>query len=335
MGVIEGAFDLRAHTGAPADGTNEVQTLTIGGSPDGGTFKLKFDGQTTTAITWSATTNTLIANIQAALRALANIGSAGVTVTDSTLSSGVGNCLITFGGNLAKLAVNTITVADNSLTGTSPTLAVAETTPGVTATERGAGIGALLVNISNGAVYANTGTALEPTWTLIGTVAAGSISATELAANAVTTAKILNANVTEAKLETGGASAGITGKVLKLAADGNVIGVVPVLHRQVIASGANGNVDVALTYKTRVIKAWFLMKGAGTTGCTLQLQNVTTAITEAFDCAAKLDKAVCDWATIDDAQHEIAAGANLRIVKASTGGNFPGAEVYVLGLPVA
>jgi hypothetical protein len=102
-----------------------------------------------------------------------------------------------------------------------------------------------------------------------------------------------------------------------------------------VPSGANGNVDVALTHKTRVTKAWFVMKGAGTAGCTLQVQNVTTAITEAFDCAASVDKAVNNFATIDDAQHEIAAGANLRVVKASTGGNFPGAELYVEGLRVA
>lgn len=324
MGVIEGAYDLRINTGAPGNGTNEVQTLTLANAT-GGTFKLAFDGFITAAITWSATTNTLLANINTALRALPNIGASGITATDSTLSSGNGDVLLTFGGNLAKMAVSTITVALNSLTGSSPTVAVAETTPGVTATERGAGIGALLVNISNGAVYSNTGTALEPTWTLIGTVAAGSVGTTELT----------DLGVTQAKLEVGAAGAGLSGLVLKFAADANVIGAVPVVHRIAVASGANGNVDVALTHKTRILDGWYVMKGAGTAGCTLQLKNVTTAITEASDCSAKSDKDKTSWTSIDDAQHEIAAGANLRVSKASTGGDFPGAEVYVLGVRVA
>jgi hypothetical protein len=40
-----------------------------------------------------------------------------------------------------------MTVADNSLTGTTPTLAIAETTPGVNATGLRAGKGAKLVDI--------------------------------------------------------------------------------------------------------------------------------------------------------------------------------------------
>jgi hypothetical protein len=161
--VIEGAYKYQ-NAGAPTGGVSEVQTLTIGGTPTGGTFKLAFDGHTTAPITWSATNATLIANIQAALRALPNIGSPGVTVAEGTITSGIGTLTITFGGNLAKLVVPTITVADNSLTGTSPTAAVAETTPGVTATARGAAPGARLLDTTNKVAYINTGTALEPVW---------------------------------------------------------------------------------------------------------------------------------------------------------------------------
>jgi hypothetical protein len=38
--VIGGALGMRTVAGAPTAGTNEVQTLTIGGTPTGGTFKL-------------------------------------------------------------------------------------------------------------------------------------------------------------------------------------------------------------------------------------------------------------------------------------------------------
>jgi hypothetical protein len=181
---------LRPVAGAPSDGTTEVQTLTIGGTPTGGTFKLAYEGQITASITWSATTNTLLANIQAALRALATIGSAGITATEGSLSSGIGTVTLTFGGNLAKLVVPLITVALNSLTGTAPTLAVTEATPGVTATERGAGPGALLVDVTNKTLYQNKGTALAPVWTLVGTIGAGELTTAMLANKAVTGPKL-------------------------------------------------------------------------------------------------------------------------------------------------
>lgn len=166
MPIIEGALGTPlTNAGAPSAGTSEVQTLTIGGTPTGGTFQLAFMGFTTAAITWSATNATLIANIDAALEALPNIGTGGVTTAAGTLTAGIGTITITFGGNLAAKAVSTMTVANNSLTGTAPTLAVAETTAGVDATARGAAKGALLVDTTNGTLYQNTGTALAPTWT--------------------------------------------------------------------------------------------------------------------------------------------------------------------------
>jgi hypothetical protein len=91
-----------------------------------------------------------------------------VTTAAGTVSSGIGTITITFAGNLTKQAVNTITVYSNSLTGTSPTLAVAETTPGVDADFRGAGKGAVVTDTTNGKLYINTGTALAPTWTVVG-----------------------------------------------------------------------------------------------------------------------------------------------------------------------
>jgi hypothetical protein len=155
-------------SGAPSAGTSEVQTLTIGGTPEGGTFKIAFDGFTTGAITWSATDATLLAAIDAALEALPNIGTGGVVTAAGTLTDGIGTITLTFGGNLAKQAVALATIANNSLTGTAPTLGIVETTPGVNATARGMGIGTMYINSANGTVYVNTGTALAPTWTVVG-----------------------------------------------------------------------------------------------------------------------------------------------------------------------
>lgn len=165
--VIEGAYEYM-NAGAPSAGTSEVQTLTFGGTPTGGTFTMTFDGHTTAAVTWIGTDDAaLIAAIDAALEALSNIGTGGVTCADGTLTDGVGTITITFGGNLAKLAVPTITTT-SSLTGTLPTVAIAETTPGVTATHRAAALGALCLDTTNKKLYINTGTSLNPTWTVVG-----------------------------------------------------------------------------------------------------------------------------------------------------------------------
>lgn len=165
--IIEGSMTGYSSVGAPVAGTSEVQTLTIGGTPTGGTFRLAFEGFTTGDITWSATNATLVANIDAALEALPNVGTGGVTTAVGTAVAGIGTITITFAGNLAIKPVATITVANNSLTGTSPTLAVAETTPGVAPSGQGAAVGALLVR-DNGVLYVNTGTAAAPTWTVVG-----------------------------------------------------------------------------------------------------------------------------------------------------------------------
>lgn len=164
--IIEGVTRGYSVTGAPVAGTSEVQTITIGGTPTGGTFTLTFEGFTTAAISWSSTNNTLRDNVDAALEALPNIGTGGVTTAVGTMTAGIGTLTVTFAGNLATKPVSTMT-ATNSMTGTSPTIAVAETTPGVAPTAQGAPVGAILVR-DNGTLYANTGTAAAPTWTVIG-----------------------------------------------------------------------------------------------------------------------------------------------------------------------
>lgn len=172
LNPLEGAireFGALTVAGAPVAGTDEVQTLTIGGTPTGGTFKLSFKGFVTGAITWSATNATLIANIDAALEALSAIGAGGVTTAVDTMTAGIGTATITFAGALGKKAVPTIAVALNSLTGTSPTLAMAETTPGVDGTYRTSAKGALLIDTTNGIAYINTGATNAPTWTKVGT----------------------------------------------------------------------------------------------------------------------------------------------------------------------
>lgn len=167
--VVEGAYGGYQTAGAPVAGTNAIQTLTIGGTPTGGTFRLAFEGFVTGDIAWSSTNNTLRDNVDAALEALPNIGASGVTTAVGTMTAGVGTLTITFAGNRGLSVLADITVNNNSMTGTAPTVGVATTTPGVGASARGAPKGATLVDTTNGIAYINTGTALAPTWTKVGT----------------------------------------------------------------------------------------------------------------------------------------------------------------------
>lgn len=127
----------------------------------------------------------------------------------------------------------------------------------------------------------------------------------------------------------------LSGAEAKVVADKNVIGGIPVVHRIAVAGGADGDDDVTLTHKSRVIDAWMVLKGAGTAGSLITVKNVANAISEAVDINAGLDKAIFHITEIDDGQHEIAAGTVLRVSHASTGGDCPGVEVYVLCIRVA
>lgn len=158
-----------SNAGAPVAGTNEVQTLTIGGTPTAGTFTLTYDGFTTAAITWSNVNATLLAAINAALDLLPNGAASAIVATAGTLTAGIGTILLTFSGApLAKRAVNLMT-ATSSLTGSSPTLAIAETTPGVDATARGIAKGGLLIDTTNGKLYIATTGGLSPVFVVVGT----------------------------------------------------------------------------------------------------------------------------------------------------------------------
>ena len=106
-------------------GTNEVQTVTITGTPTGGTFTLTFFDQTTTAIARNATNTT----VQNALIALSNIDTGDVTVTGGP---GPGTpWVVTFAGKWAAENVPQMTATGSFTGGTAPAIAVTTTTPGV------------------------------------------------------------------------------------------------------------------------------------------------------------------------------------------------------------
>ena len=174
MSVIEGTGlgHPLTNAGAPVGGTDEVQTITIGGTPEAGDkITLTFGGFSAVA-DWSATNATLVANLDAALESMPSIGTGGVVVAVGTATAGVGTFTVTFSGaDLAKRAQATIgaSISNADGDGSAGTIAVAETTPGVNATGLGSPKGAQLVDTTNGKIYVNTGTAAAPTWTVTGT----------------------------------------------------------------------------------------------------------------------------------------------------------------------
>jgi len=163
------------------------------------------------------------------------------------------------------------------------------------------------------------------------TVGAGSIGPTELAANAVETAKIAAVAVTQAKIEVGAAGAGLSGLVAKFVAANNVIGGIPVIHWIQVAAGANGNTDVTLTHKTKFLYA-IVLPQTSVASATLQIKNVANAITDAM-IAAVIDVPAVP-ALIDSTYADIAAGTVLRVTGAG-GATQPDAIVIVIGIRVA
>ncbi|MET7395612.1 hypothetical protein ABZS66_19190 [Dactylosporangium sp. NPDC005572] len=113
---------------APYGGSSEeVQTVTITGTPTGGTYTLTFNGQTTAAIPYNATA----AQVKTALEALSTIGAGNVTTAGGPHPGTA--VTVTFVGTLANTNVAQMTANSAGLTGGStPTVTVTTTTAGGT-----------------------------------------------------------------------------------------------------------------------------------------------------------------------------------------------------------
>lgn len=108
-------------------GTDEIQDLTFGNSPDGGSFKLKFGGLETALILFSDTAG----GVQAKLEAISSIGVGNISVA-GVIDSATG-LTFTLIGLLAKEDVALLEVTTNTLNlaAVATTTSMVETTPGV------------------------------------------------------------------------------------------------------------------------------------------------------------------------------------------------------------
>lgn len=134
-------------------GAAEVQRITITGTPDGGSFTITFNGQTTAAIAYNATA----AAVQAALLALSNVDAGEITVGGGPLPGSF--VTLTFGGDLTG-NVNAVTTTDSLTGGTSPATAVTTTTAGTAgpADGRGTALGILFEDVDVNQVIQLSGT---------------------------------------------------------------------------------------------------------------------------------------------------------------------------------
>jgi hypothetical protein len=105
-------------------GANEQQTVTVTGTPTGGTFTLTYAGATTAAIAYNAAS----AAVVSALEALPNIGAGNVTGSGGALPGTP--VVITFTNALARQNVGQMTASHSFTGGTTPAIAVTTTTAG-------------------------------------------------------------------------------------------------------------------------------------------------------------------------------------------------------------
>lgn len=111
---------------------DDVQTVTISGSPTGGTFTLTFGGQTTSGIAYNAAASA----VQSALQALSSIGSGNATVSGPN----GGPWIVDFTGTLGYASQTLMTANSSGLTGgSSPQATPTHTQTGSTWATRSSG----------------------------------------------------------------------------------------------------------------------------------------------------------------------------------------------------
>jgi len=123
---------------------NEVQTVTITGTPTGGTFTLTLDGETSAAIAYNATASA----VQTALENLSNVNPGDLAVTGGP---GPGTpYVVTFTGARSGTDVPALTASASLTGGSSPAVGIATTTGGGSGASDGSDVldGFLLTDVS-------------------------------------------------------------------------------------------------------------------------------------------------------------------------------------------
>lgn len=124
-GTVVAAGDKYLPAGTILDliGVGEVQTIDLSDDddPNGGTWSITYDGQTTEALAYNASA----AVVEAALEALSNVQPGDIAVTKSSFVY-----TLTFGNNLGNVSAVTTTDINLSTGGSTVTIAVATSSAG-------------------------------------------------------------------------------------------------------------------------------------------------------------------------------------------------------------
>ena len=122
------------------------------------------------------------------------------------------------------------------------------------------------------------------------------------------------------------------GRIVRAMVDGEDFGYIPVQLKVVTAAGATNTVALTMDRAFTVTDVMARNTGgAGTSSDTLQLKNGSTAISDALDMNIA-DNLIARAASIDDAQHQIAAGGTLNVTATDGGGSDVRAMiVYISG----
>jgi len=126
----------------------DVQTLSVSGSPTGGTFTLTLNGNTSAAIAFNATAGA----VQLALQNTTGIGSGNVACTGGPLPGTA--VVINFIGTLGNTAQNLLTHTDSFTGGASPAASIAHTIVGASYANHAARVGLIGKIIGNPEMYA-------------------------------------------------------------------------------------------------------------------------------------------------------------------------------------
>lgn len=168
MAVIGGGPLTKA--GVPASGVAQVETAVIVGTITG-------SGNATFTITSALVTGSPLAVPVAVLvddTAAVVAGKAAVTLNATaavsehfTASANTANLVLTAKKAAANDGTLNIAYTNDTCTGLTPDATSDNTTAGVKADYRGAPVGTVLTDTTNGNLYENRGSANVPTWTLM------------------------------------------------------------------------------------------------------------------------------------------------------------------------
>lgn len=168
MAVIGGGPLTKA--GAPTSGVAQVETAVIVGTITG-------SGNATFTITSALVTGSPLAVSVAVLvddtptlvasKAATTLNANAAVSAHFVASSSAENLILTAKKAAANDATLNIAYTNGTCTGLTPDATSNDTTAGVKADFRGAPVGAVLADTTNGNLYENQGSANIPTWTLL------------------------------------------------------------------------------------------------------------------------------------------------------------------------